>query len=212
MTIPKTIPIGWVAAGVFLVLFLYQCGKGREPIKEATKDTGTYVQQVPQPVVQAPVTNPQPIIIMPPSQQQIPVQYREPSTNLTELTRQVKELAAALYSSRVYRDSLQLRDSAGNRVGVFNYNDSVSQNEIVQRQPSYQLSFPHTTRTITVTQPAESKRQVYATGGLTWPIGAEVGLLYKDRSDRMFMGGAGVTVDGKTYGKVGLGWKIKLKR
>lgn len=96
--------------------------------------------------------------------------------------------------------------------------DTVTQNKIIGRRAIYELETVTVkeTNTITNTIQAEQKRQVYLGGGISGNKANlvnrfELGLLYKDRKDRMF----GVSADLDVTGQVSYGiksyWKIKLK-
>lgn len=212
----------WISILV-LVLFLWVifkpsgCGpviggkSGNDTIRVETK-----TEQVPQPPVYIPMYIPQqtgatnyPVVI--------PQNY-QPSGELASLTKQYNELVKEYLATRTYKDSIQLKDTAGNKVGVVNLNDVVSENQIKSREPSYQLNFPHTTTTITIREPYKPKGQLYIGGGIqgntTLPVnGINAGLLYKTKKDRIFNVTAGIQHYGTIVPAFGINsyWKIGKK-
>ncbi len=170
---------------------------------------------------------PQPIVIMPPYTPQqagstsypivIPSQYN-PSQDIVKLTEQYNNLVKEFLASKNYKDSFQLKDSSGQRVGVVNLDQVVSENELKSTQPSYQLSFPHTTTTITLKDPP--KNQLYIGAGITGNIATPVngvtgGLVFKNKKDRLFGLSAGAQYYNGTFvPQFGLStyWKISLKK
>lgn len=85
-----------------------------------------------------------------------------------------------------YIDSVVLKDSAGKRVGVVKLEDQISENQFTFRKPSYQLSFPVTTNTITITKEAKKRNEIYFGGiieGSTKNVlnAAGLGLLLKTK-------------------------------
>ena len=186
--------------------------RGR-PIRDTIRtETITYI---PQPPVYIPMYQPgKPDVFNPVI---IPPNYR-PSENYDALVKQFTKLVQDHLATKTYRDSIQLKDTAGNRVGVVNLVDVVAENEIKTREPSYQLSFPlrSITNNITVTNPP--RRQLFAGAGLMGQSssilsGAVVGLGYKNLKDQIFfveVGGvrAGDRLD--AYGSIKSYWKIKL--
>jgi hypothetical protein len=116
-----------------------------------------------------------------------------------------------------YKDSFQLKDSSGKRVGVVNLDQTVSENSLKSTQPSYQLSFPHTTTTITLREPPKNQVFVgpYIGGNTIAPLnGVGAGLLFKNKKDRLFGLDAGVQHYNNTFApqfNLRTYWKIKLK-
>lgn len=200
-----------------LVLFILfrPSGCGNPLPWEKTRDTTTKVIYEPQPPVYIPVYAPQqsgstsyPVLI-PPSYQ--------PSQDLARLTEQYNQLVRDFLASKTYRDSIQLKDSSGNRVGVVNLEDVVSENEIKSRKPDYQLTLPHTYTTITVKDPPRT--QLFYGAGVTGNTIAPVNGLYgslalKNKKDRIFTLQAGGQIyNGKIVPQFGLSsyWKIGKK-
>lgn len=205
-----------------LVLFLWVifkpsgCGPNLPWENKPTIDTATKTVYITQPVQFIPTYTPQqtgstsyPVII--------PGNYQA-SGELAALTKQYNELVKEFLATRTYKDTIQLKDTAGNRVGVVNLNDVVSENQIKSRTPDYQLSFPHTTTTITIREPYVPKRQLYTGGGLTGNLvvpvnGVNAGLLYKTKKDRIYNITAGLQHYGTIVPQFGISsyWKIGKK-
>lgn len=142
----------------------------------------------------------------------IPQQY-QPSADIAKLTQQYNDLVKEFLASRSYKDSVTLKDSSGNRVGVFNNNDVVSENKIQTRAPSYQLNLP--IRTITLSAP--QTRQLYLGGGLignttAFLNGAYLSAEYKSKKDQIYqLHGGFQSVGGKFQPIIQLGTAFKLK-
>jgi len=145
-----------------------------------------YVQQPPQIIPQ--------YIPMPSSTQQAPIiipnQYK-PDTTLNGVLRQYMELLNKYLAKNNYVDSVVLKDTAGNRVGVVKLEDQISENKFTYRKPSYQLTFPVTTNTITITKGAKKRNEIYFGGvieGSTQNIlnSAGLGLLLKTKKDAVW--------------------------
>jgi hypothetical protein len=56
-------------------------------------------------------------------------------TDIKEQTKQVKEQAAQFYAANYYKESIQLKDSSGNNVGVVRLDNAVSENTNTKLQP-----------------------------------------------------------------------------
>lgn len=143
-------------------------------------------------IPQAPVFIPQYIPTQTGSQQPIiiPSQY-QPSQDLTTLIKQYQDLANKFLAQNTYVDSIQLKDSSGRRVGVVNLQDMVSENQIKTRKPSYQLTFPITTNTFTITQQAKSRAKFYVGASLAGEQEkvlkqAGIGLIYNSKRDALW--------------------------
>lgn len=185
---------------LFFIWYFDGCGNRKGDGKNTSDTTIHTVQQ------------PQPIIIMPqyqPNQSgptiypiNIPQQY-VPSTDTAELRRQYVWLRDQFLAERRYEDSIQLKDTAGNRVGVVNLKQMVSENMLKYTQPSYQLNFPHTYTTITNTINPKPKNQVYigleGAGMVSQNINTgniQLGLLFKNKRDNVFGVSGGATLKG----------------
>ncbi|HSU50765.1 MAG TPA: hypothetical protein VLJ41_09250 [Segetibacter sp.] len=207
-----------VALIVFFILFAKGCFQVKG---DQTLQPTVTIKRDTQYIVQPPVTIPQyqPIIVKtePAQPTVIPKIYQETSTDIKELTRQVKELAAQFYAINHYRDSIQLKDSSGNNVGMVRLDDAVSQNQIQSRNPSYSLRLPVITNTITIDHPYQPKNQLYLGGGI---VGAresfvqqiEAGILLRNKQDQMYGLKAGIDVKGNVLYGLQSYWKIKFRK
>lgn len=142
-----------------------------------------YVQQPPVYIPQyIPIpTNTQPVTVIPPNY--------IPSSDYKDLLKQFNDLVNKHLETKTYKDSIELKDTSGVKVGIVNLEDIISENEIKSRKPSYQLKFPHTTTTITL--PYTPKNQFYVGGGILGNTsqlvsGAKVGIYLKNRRDQLY--------------------------
>lgn len=190
----------WLAAAILILVFYFQgCFKRFEPQQPTVHSDTTHTQQV-QPIVIMPQYTPQqagntsfPIILPPNAQGMIPASTIAALTQQVILLNQrIDSLGKEYYATRTYKDSIQLKDTAGKRVGVVNLEQGVTENRLKYTQPSYQLSFPLTTIHTTITQPYQPKRQIYAGVGIQTSSftlqtlqQVKLGLLYKDRRDNI---------------------------
>lgn len=179
---------------LFFIMNPFGCNKPIPPTVVTTvKHDTTYVQQPP---VYIPLYIPQasssqaPIII--------PPQY-QPSTDNATLLKQYIEVTNKYLSVTTYKDSIQLKDSAGKRVGVVTIEDIVSENQIKNRKPSYQLTFPsyYTNTTTTITLHDPKRFQVLVGTGLTgnqsqFLNGAYVGLGFRNKKEQIFLLNGGI--------------------
>lgn len=203
-----------IIIALLVVLMVQRCGSNGQD-RRNTSDTVTKVVtvQIPQPPVFIPQYTPvqtsstQPIVI--------PSQYR-PSDDLQQLMTQYNELVTKYLSMNTYKDSITLKDTAGNRVGVVNIEDAISENKIQSRKPDYQLYFPQTTITTTITNKIyEKTRQLYIGGDImgnkdNYINQVSLGLLYKDKKDRL--GGIKIGLDSKANMYYGVQMYFKLHK
>ncbi len=161
-------------------------GKQEKPKADTVYSSHTeFVQQPPQVIPQYipfQTSSQQPIVI--------PSQYK-PDTTLNGVLRQYMEVLNKYLAKNNYIDSVVLKDTAGNKVGVVKLEDQISENKFVYRKPSYQLSFPVTTNTITITKEAKKRNQLYIGGvieGSTKTVlnSAGMGLLFKTKKDAIW--------------------------
>lgn len=161
-------------------------GKQAAPKADTVYSSHTeYIQQPPQVIPQ--------YIPMPSSSQApvfIPQQYK-PDTTLNGVLRQYIELLNKYLAKNNYSDSVVLKDSTGHRVGVVNLEDQISENKFAYRKPSYQLNFPVTTNTITITKPAKKRNEIYFGGvieGSTKTVlnAAGLGAMLKTKKDALW--------------------------
>lgn len=131
----------------------------------------------------------------------------KPDTSYTGLLKQYTALGDSHFITNVYNTKYEL-DSFGTATII----DTVTANKLTGRLISYNLSIP--TKTITITKTAPAVRQFYVGGGLygnplTIIKSANLGVLYKDRQDRIFV--VSVGFDGQPIYGFHSYWKIKLK-
>lgn len=131
----------------------------------------------------------------------------KPDTNYQSLLKQYIALGDSHFTKNVYKTNYEL-DTFGTATVV----DTVTANKLTGRLISYNLSIP--TKTITVTKTAPPVKQLYVGGGvygnpLTVIKSANLGVLYKDRQDRIFV--ASVGFDGQPIYGFHSYWKVKLK-
>lgn len=133
-----------------------------------------------------------------------------PSDDIDTCKVRFNKLLTEYLTTRVYADTLKL-DSLGTII----INDTVFMNKLGKRVKIYDYKIPLVTKTVTITKPAELKRQVYIGGNLfgdrTKLQLLTPGILYKTRKDHIYQANIGINFDGTlTYG-LGAYWKIKLK-
>jgi hypothetical protein len=153
-------------------------------------------------------------------------QHVIPASTIEALTEQVKQLndrvtslGTELYAKREYKDSLQLKDSTGKRVGVINSDYSVSENKLQKIGHSYQLAFPVTTITTTITQPYKPRNKVYPNLGLTnLGVGPAInqldgGLVLINKRDVMISGSYVYSIPNNSSGfRVSIGKLLSFKK
>jgi hypothetical protein len=204
-----------VILGFFAWFFFFQ--RGNIGCTKSVQTPDTVYSKHTEYVQQPPVTIPQyqPIIIESRSPTVIPQPY-QPSERYEVLIKQYQEILSKFLAQNTYRDSISLKDSSGLRVGVVNLNDVVSENMIKSRNPSYQLTFPHTIETMTITKYGPVKRQFFIGGEVkgsqtSFLKGGTLGVLYKDRKDKIVGLGAG-WMNGEAFFEAKAYWKISLSR
>lgn len=201
--------------GLFLFIMFKDGGVGCNKPGKADTVTITKTEYIQQP----PVYIPQyiPVITETKVPTYIPPQY-QPSSNQAELLKQYQGLVQEHFAENRYLDSIKLKDSSGKQVGIVNLNDVISQNKIKSREPSYQLSFPHTTTTTTITKEAPPKNMGFVgiglTGNLAMPVNGAVGkFTWKDKKDRLYdFQAGGQLINGQVQPQFGIGtsWKISF--
>jgi hypothetical protein len=180
---------------VFIIMYFSGCG-GRGGGETTKSDTTSKTVTVVQPIVVNPPYTPQQqgntvYVPIPQSAQGV-----IPASTIEGLVAQVKDLSSRIealgqqyYAVKHYEDSIQLKDTAGKRVGVVNLKQTVSENTLKSTQPSYQLSFPHTITTITNTVYPKPRNQVFAGGSVSTLFNnptfqmADIGVLLKNKKD-----------------------------
>lgn len=132
-----------------------------------------------------------------------------PDTNYSKLLKQYQEIVTKYLSSNLIQDSIKI-DS----IGYLKIVDTISTNLVKGRSTSYKFKYPVVKETLTIVP--EPKRQVYAGIGLGGDgikliYQVSLGMLYKDRRDRIFGASVMASPSGIEYGVQSF-WKIKLKK
>lgn len=133
------------------------------------------------------------------------IQY-VPDTNYPRLLQQYKALGGRHFKTNVYKTKFPIK------YGSVEVTDSIFGNELVDSKLELDVVFPE--NTITIVKPAPPVRQLYIGTFLTgdkkdFINSINVGLLYKDKKDKMF----GLSVGYNNVGTIQYGassyWKIK---
>lgn len=206
--------LGILIIGVLFLIFWFSgCGKNTGSQRPDTHDTTTITSQVLQPMIINPPYTPQQqgSTVFPIN---IPSQYNA-SADIAKLTVQYEELVKNYLALKNYRDSITLKDTAGNRVGVVNLDQIVSENTLKSTQSSYQLYFPKTITTITNTIYPKIKNQWFLGGQASSTIGNPninlgLGLLLKNKKENVMQLGIGYNLTTKQP-QVYLGYYQKIR-
>lgn len=175
--------------GILLIIFtvyIYFDISGKNATGNQGPDTIRVIEYIQQPPVYIPqyvpvVTHSQPVTNIPPNY--------IPSSEYKELKEQFEKLVREHLQTNIYKDSITLKDTAGNKVGVVNLEDAISENKFKTRNPSYQLNFPK--EVITIREPYKPRNQLFIGGGPlgnenTFFSGAKAGFYLKDKKDRLY--------------------------
>ena len=108
----------------------------------------------------------------------------------------------------IYNDSVKL-----DTLGYVSVTDSVRENKIIGRAWQYNYKIPFVTNTVTITNYAKPKTQVYIGGSLntTQTLGlqsADAGLMLKTKSDKIYGLKVGSDLDGNLVYGFQVYWKI----
>lgn len=143
----------------------------------------------------------------------LPPQYVQLPADTAALGNMIRELANKYYSQNFYKDSVVLKDTTGKKVGVVTIDDVISENKIKSRTPSYQLTFPVTTNTITITKYAPNKAKFFV--GATLEGGkqdvlseAGIGLIYLSKKNALWNVSAKYNFKGGINYELSRYWKI----
>lgn len=128
--------------------------------------------------------------------------------NCLELHKKYVDLGNKYYSKNIQTTNFQ------HKYGTIKIVDTVTKNEIIGSELTANLVIPEVTKTVTIEKTLEPKRQVYVGAGLYGnqirPISmANVGLLYKDKKDRIYQ--VNIGYNGQVQYGVSTFWKLKLK-
>lgn len=131
----------------------------------------------------------------------------KPDTSYAGLLKQYDSLVDKYFTEHIFKTDYKL-----GTYGTASVFDTIVANMIIGNSVAFNLTVPE--RIVTITKPYSPTRQFYVGGGLygnpLTPIkSANVGLLYKDRRDRVFIGSVGF--DGQPVYGFQSYWKIKLK-
>ena len=130
-------------------------------------------------------------------------------TNYTILKMQFDNLVKLHTALAIYKDSVKL-----DTIGYVVVTDSIRENKITGRTWKYDYKIPYVTTTTTIINTKGSKTQLYVGGGVntTQTLGlnyAEVGVILKTKSDKIYGLKAGSDINGNisygfhTYWKIG---------
>lgn len=177
-----------IVIGLFLWLMFFSKSFGSH--SEKTPDTvyTKHTEWVPQPTQYVPQY--QPIIVESKQPVYIPQQYQLPS-DTTALRSFCEDIIKKYVAENRYQDSTILKDSSGNKVGVFRNNYLVSENQLKLVSPNYTLRLPHTIETKIVKEPAEIRRKLFLgpelNGTQLQPVReAGIGALWQDKKERVY--------------------------
>ena len=131
----------------------------------------------------------------------------KPDTNYAGLLKQYDSVVTKYFTEHIFKTDYKL-----GTYGTASVYDTIVANMIIGNSIAYTVTIPE--KIVTIIKPYVPVRQFYLGGGLygspLTPIkSAHVGLLYKDRQDRIFIGSVGFD-NQIVYGFQSY-WKIKLK-
>lgn len=131
----------------------------------------------------------------------------KPDTNYARLLEQYDSVVTKYFTEHIFKTDYKL-----GTYGTASVYDTVVANMIIGNSIAYTVTIPE--KIVTITKPYVPVRQFYVGGGLygnsLTPIkSAHLGLLYKDRRDRLFIGSIGFDQQ-IVYGFQSY-WKIKVK-
>ncbi len=162
------------------ILLFKQFGKSEsnKPIIITHSDT-TYVSHVGQMD-----SKPQVINVLPPKQQQIPVQYL-PDTNYAKLKTQFESLRDEFLTKKTYSDTLKV-DS----IGSVSVTDTVYKNELTSRKWAFNIKERIINNTTTIYEPYKPRNQVFvgiSVGGTTEGIvnQGDINIFLKNKKDNL---------------------------
>ena len=134
------------------------------------------------------------------------IQYR-PDTSYAGLLKQYDSAITRYFTEHIFKTDYKL-----GTYGTASVYDTVVANMITGNSIAYNVTIPE--KIVTIIKPYVPVRQFYLGGGLYGnslsPVkSAHVGLLYKDRQDKIFIGSVGF--DGQIVYGFQSYWKIRLK-
>lgn len=141
----------------------------------------------------------------------LPVEYY-PHPMYDSLKVQYEELAQDYLVKRIYVDTLNVPQLKG----LFIVTDTVKNNVLLGRSWNSSYTIPTVTKTVTVNNYPQPKRQLYVGGGLSANLNSlgmgQIGMLYKDRKDKIFGAFIAAVPNGQISYGVQSYWKIRTKR
>ena len=179
-----------------IIIFSNMCKKGiiQKPIIITTVDT-TYINKTNTIVKKVPIYS---------TTENTDTLIVADTSSLEALRTQFNDLKDKYTAKNNYKDTLKI-DSVGN---VF-ISDSIWLNKLNSRTISYNIKYPTITTTTIIKEPYIAKRQVFVGGTVinsVLGVDGGLGMLYKDRNDRIF--GVGVNSQNGTLAySVSLFWK-----
>jgi len=134
------------------------------------------------------------------------IQYK-PDTSYAGLLKQYDSVVTKYFTEHIFKTDYKL-----GTYGTASVSDTIVANMITGNSIAYNVTIPE--KIVTIIKPYVPVRQFYMGGGLygsaLTPVkSAHVGLLYKDRQDRIFIGSVGFDTQ-IVYGFQSY-WKIKLR-
>ena len=132
-------------------------------------------------------------------------------TNYAVLKKQFDTIVKNHTALAIYNDSVKL-----DTIGYLSVIDSVRENKIIGRSWQYNYKVPFVTKTVTVTNYAKPKAQLYIGGSVNTlqTLGlqsADAGLMLKTKSDKIYGLKVGSDVNGNLLYGFQLYWKIGKK-
>ena len=140
----------------------------------------------------------------------VPPEYI-PNPDCEELKTQYSTLVDKYLTRRIYIDTARYDSS------FVVVTDTIEKNKIDHRRYDFHLKYPLVKQTTTITKIIPERRQVYFGGGVsgnnTQLINRfDVGLLYKDKKDRVFIVDGTADLNGNYGAEISSYWKISLRR
>lgn len=133
-----------------------------------------------------------------------------PSENCDSLLNQYKKLGNEFFATNVYATDFPIKE-----YGKITVVDTIKENSLFSSHLITKIVIPE--KIVTIEKPQKPKRQFYAgigvVGNPSFPInGAQAGIIYKDKKDRMLGANVGWMDDCGMYYGISSYWKIKIKK
>ena len=127
-----------------------------------------------------------------------------PSSNYDSLLNQYDRLGDQYFSKHSFKTKFTIRT-----YGFVTVYDTIVSNTLMSSNMITDLSIPEIHDSVFITKQTEKSRQLYIGGGLYTGTAVKLGLIYKDKKDRMY--GVDVLYDGNLQYGLSYYWKIKIK-